>query len=94
MEDCHHLTGDFAIVVVIPVDKDGVGATPIGLAGGHRRMDTIDPRLIGSGGDHSAFIWRSAHDDGFATPFGVVALLDRREKRIHVNMKNIQSGKR
>jgi hypothetical protein len=51
-------------------------------------VDAKGSRFIRTGADDAPLIWRGADDYGLAAQFRPVALFNRREKGIHVDMEN------
>ena len=72
--------------------EDGVRTQAIGLAAWQGGMYAETPRFIAGSGNHATTIRRAADHDGFAAQGGVVALLDRGKKGIHINMDDFAHG--
>ena len=51
-------------------------------------MDAKAARLI-AGRSHDTTLARAPDGDWFAPQFGIIALLDRRVERVHVNVNNL-----
>ena len=54
----------------------------------HRRVDAERARLVARGGDDAAAVGLSADGERLAAQRRVVALLDRRVERVHVDVEN------
>lgn len=68
-----------------------VGATPFCGDRGQRRSHTESTGLVACGG-HDAARGRAADGDRLAPQLRIVALLDRCEKRIHIDMNDLAAG--
>ena len=51
-------------------------------------MNSERARLIRGGADHAPLVWPGSDNHWLALQRRVVALLDRREKSVHVNVEN------
>ena len=71
-----------------------MGAAPHGLGQGHRRVDAERPRLVARGGHDAPTARIAADDDGLATQLGAVALLDRGEERVEIDVEDGSTGRR
>ena len=87
-QDFHDGRGLRAIRVHPRAHKYPVRAEPAGGARRHGGMDFEFPRLVAGRADDAALIRRRADDDGPAAVFGMIALFDRGEERVHIHMEN------
>ena len=88
-QDRHHVAADVQVLAPVDGEEDGVGTAPAGLAQRHRRVDAEAARLV-AGGRHDAALVRPApaHDHRLAAQLGAIALLDRREERVEVDVED------
>jgi hypothetical protein len=87
-EDRANLLADLAIDVEAALAEHQVGAQPLGGDAGHRAAHAEPARFVTGGSNHAAPA-RSPHGNGFSAQLGIVALLDAREKRIHIDMDDL-----
>jgi hypothetical protein len=55
-------------------------------------MNPVPPCFVRGRRDHTADVGAGAHDDGTPTVFRMVPHLDRREKRVHVDVGDEAGG--
>jgi hypothetical protein len=90
-EHLHDLAGDAGVLLHVGRHVDSVRAQAPGLRDGHRAADAEAPGLVRRGGDDAASAPASrigAHDHGPAAEVGMVALLDGRVERVHVDVED------
>ena len=80
--------GDLAVDVHARPHEDTVRTLRVGRAARHSGAHAERPRLVGAGGDDTALVRARPDDDGLASPFGMVPLLDRREEGVHIHMQD------
>ena len=73
------------VTVEMRARPNGVGAQALGRRRGHGGVDAVRAGLVRCRGDDAAPVGATAYDHGLPTPFGVVELLDAREKRVEVH---------
>ena len=88
-EDRHHLAADALVRAAVHRHEDAVRAEPPRRPDGHRGVDPELPRLV-RGRAHDPAVVRPAHPDRDrpAAQLRVVALLDRREERVEVDVED------
>ena len=90
------MTSRLAGLVAAAVDRqeDPVRAAPVRLAQRHRRVDAEPPRLVARGRDDAARVLAAgaADDDRPAAQLRPVALLDRGEERVEVDVEDRPRG--
>jgi len=82
----HQLLRDQAIFSVVRRQKNKIGTKPQGRGRGHGRMDAIFPGLVRCRGDYPPLLGLSSHSQGNFFKRGVISLLHRCKKSIHVHM--------
>ena len=87
-EDIADLARDRAVGVEARLDEDKFGAAAARGHGRHGRAHAEFPRLVAGGGDDAAFAG-AADGDRLAAQVRIVALLDGRIERIHVDMDDL-----
>ncbi len=85
LEDRHHDPAGRPVGAEPAGEERGVGAQPARLVHRHRGVHAVRPSLVRGGGDHPALA-EAADDDGSAAQRRLVALLDRGEERIQVEV--------
>ena len=85
VEDFVDLGRDLLVDLHATRHEDEVGAELFGFDGRHGRADTEAARFVASSRHNTTHI-AVAYGDGFALQLGVVALLNRGIKGIHVDM--------
>ena len=68
--------------------EDAVRTFREGGAAGHGGTHAVPPRLVGAGRNDATLMRSRPDDDGFAAPFGMVPLFDRREEGVHIDMQD------
>ena len=91
MENGMHLPRHLLIHLVTARHNYQVGAHALGKAHRHRRVHAKGARLVARCGHHASLAV-VPNGDGLATQLGVVALLHRREKGVHVDVYNLALG--
>ena len=86
-QDPHHLATGRSVGLEPAGQEGGVRRPPAGLVGRHGRADAEPTRLVRRRGHH-ATLARPADDHGLAAQRGLVALLDRREERVEVEVQH------
>ena len=71
----------------IRVEENALRAEPVRFARRHGGMHPEPARLVGARGNHSALVRSGADYDGLAAQLRPVALLDGREKGVHVHVQ-------
>jgi hypothetical protein len=69
-------------------EEHGGGAQACCGAGRHGGTDAEPAGLIAGGADDASAVSGRAHDNGLSAKRRVIALLDRREEGVHVEMKD------
>ncbi len=87
----HHRRARRPVRVEPPTQERRVRAARPGLRGRHRRAHAVRPRLVRRRGHHAAQADPADHD-GFAPQRRLVALLDRGEERVQVDMQDRRLG--
>ena len=85
LEDFVYLHRHLFIMMVLAAHDDEVGTELLGSGHGHGGMHAEPSRLVAGRGHHAARTVE-AHGHGLAFKLGVVALLYRREKCIHIHV--------
>ena len=85
VEDFVDLGRDFFVDLHATRHEDEVGAEFLRFDRRHSRTDTETARLVASGRHHATHI-AMPHGNGFALEVGIVSLLHRSIKGIHVDM--------
>jgi hypothetical protein len=92
-EDLPNFQRDRLVGVKPRLDKDQVGASPLGGDRRHRGMHAELPRFVACGRDDAAFA-RSADRDRLAAQLRIIALFDRCIERIHIDMDDFARAAR
>ena len=87
----HHRAAGLAVGVEAAGEERGVRAPRPRLAGRHRRAHAVPPRLVRRRGHHAAAA-DAADDDRLAAQRRLVALLDRGEERVEVEVEHRRVG--
>src|SRR5207249_677005 len=82
------LPGDRLVDVEARLDEDQLGTLIPGGERGHGRTYAELSRFVGRRGNHAAQL-RAANRYGLAAQLGIVALLDRRIERVHVDVDDL-----
>ncbi len=91
-QDLHHPAALAAVLRPVDREEGAAGAERRGGAEGHRRVDAEGAGLVAGGRDDAAGMRIAAHDHGPAAQLGPVALLDRREERVEVDVEDRGAG--
>ena len=87
-ENRHDLVRDGTVHVEASGQEDRCGAEALRCAAGHGRMHAVSTGLVGGGGYNATPVRRPTHDDGLASIFGVVPLLDAGVEGVQVDVQN------
>ena len=83
---------DFSIGFHTRPHYQGLRAQAQGGARGHRRAHAVRSSFVAGGGDDAALVGSTADDDRLTAQAGVVALLDRGEEGVHVDVDDFAHG--
>jgi hypothetical protein len=79
--------GGFSILGMIPFHKNQLGTPSFGLLDRHPCPDSIGPRFVGGRG-HNTPRERPTDRSRFSPKRGIISLLYRDKKSVHVNVKD------
>ena len=83
----HDLPRDPRIALHARTHVDGLRwQAPRRLGNGHGRMHAVAAGLVGAGRDHAPLAGLGADHQGKAAPLGMIALLDRGEEGVEIDM--------
>ena len=88
VQDGHDLVADLLVPFEPASGPDGLGAKLARRDRRHSRANAEHARFIGSRGHHAVLVCASPDDDGFATPAGMVELLDGGEERVKIDQQD------
>ena len=86
-EDRPDLLRDLLIDLKARLHKNEAGTPALGRDRRHRRVDAERSRLVAGRSHHSSGVW-AAHSHRLAAKLRIVALLDRRVERIHIDVND------
>ncbi len=89
---CHHLLGDLVVLATVHAQEDPLRAETHRLRGGHGGVHPELACFVGGGRNDAPPLRRSPDDDGPPAQLRSVALLDRGEEGVHINMQDQARG--
>ena len=88
VQNGHDLVADLLVPIEPACGPDGLGAKLARRCRGHGGTNAEYSRFIGRRGHHAVLVGASPDDNGFATPTGMVKLLDGGEERVKIDQQD------